>query len=209
MGGSTLTRLPVESWDVTPRLDLPPYELNTVCPVTGETSGLEDHHIWRRSFTGLGEENRDLYWVKYAEEIGDGTRREFTVKNRVALSPEAHQRITTNVARLEYRGTDLYYVEKGEEKKLDLNLHLMADGQGEKVGRRRRKPQAKTPEERKARANFTIRTPSGEEMIIPELVDQAAELLAPDCNWGDDVPSYHVVVAALYFLIQNYVPGQE
>ena len=85
----------------------------------------------------------------------------------------------------------------------------MADGQGEKVGRKRRAPQAKTAEERKARVNFTIKTPKGEEMIIPELVDDAAKLLAPDRNWDDDVPSYHVVVAALVFLIQNYVPGDE
>lgn len=202
-----MTRLPVDSWDVTPRFDLPPYELNTVCPVTGETSGLEDHHIWRRSFTALGQDNERLFWVEY--DNGDEGPQHFVVKNRVALSPEAHLRITTNVARLEYRGTDLYYVEKGEEKLLDLNLHLMADGQGEKVGRKRRKPQAKTPEERKARVNYSIRTPNGEEMIIPELVDQAAALLAPDQGWDDDVPSYHVVVAALYFLIQNYKPGQE
>lgn len=194
-----MTRLPVDTWLVTPRLDLPPYELNTVCPVTGEVSGLEDHHIFRRSFTALGEENRDLYWVQYADDDMNA----HVVKNRVALSPEAHQRITTNVARLEYRGADLYYIEGGEEKLLDLNLHLMADGQGEKVGRRRRKPQAKTPEERKARASFTIRTPKDEENILPELVDLARERLAPQMGWDEDVPAYFVVTAVLASFLQE------
>lgn len=194
-----MTRLPVDTWLVTPRLDLPPYELNTVCPVTGETSGLEDHHIFRRSFTALGEENRDLYWVQYADDDMNA----HVVKNRVALSPEAHQRITTNVARLEYRGADLYYIEGGEEKLLDLNLHLMADGQGEKVGRKRRSPQAKTPEERKARASFTIRTPKDEENILPELVDLARERLAPQMGWDEDVPAYFVVTAVLASFLQE------
>lgn len=157
-----MTRIPVASWDVSPRLDLPPYSLNTVCPVTGEITGLEDHHIFRRSFTALGKENRDLYWVEYGDEEDNW----FVVKNRVALSPEAHQRITTNIARLEYRGTDLYYIEKGEEKLLNLDLHLMADG--EKIARRRRQPKASTPEERKARKVFSIRTPEGEENVLPE-----------------------------------------
>lgn len=165
-----MTRLPVETWQVRPRLDLPLYELNTVCPVTGESSGLEDHHIFRRSFTALGKEQNDaLYWVEYIvpnEQGGADTGSDFVVRNRVALSPDAHQRITVNKARLEYRGIDLYYVEGGEEKKLDLNLRLMADG--EKVSRRRRKPKASTPEERKARVNYTIRTPKDEENVLPE-----------------------------------------
>jgi hypothetical protein len=195
----TVTRLPVDTWLVTPRLDIPAYELNTVCPVTGETSGLEDHHIWRRSFTALSKEENDaLYWVEV--HAGD-TKHMRLLRNRVALSPEAHFRITTNVARLEYRGTDLYYVERGEEKLLNLDLHLMADG--EKVTRKRRAKQASTPEERRARVNFTIRTPQDEENVLPELVEEARKLLAPEFGWGDDVPSYFVVTAALVKVIQG------
>lgn len=179
-----MTRLPVESWDVTPRFDIPPYELNTVCPVTGETSGLEDHHIFRRSFMAIGQDNRDLYWVDYvAQEHGLS----YVVKNRIALSPEAHARLTTNVARLEYRGVDLYYIEGGEEKLLDLNLRLMAEG--EKVTKRRRKPKASTPEERKARVNYSIRTPKDEENVLPE--------------WEESLRASPIIQAELSQLMDN------
>lgn len=192
-----MTRLPVDSWDVTARFDIPPYSLNTICPVTGEVSGLEDHHIFRRSFTALGQDNRDIYWIEYVD-LEEPAK--YTVKNRVALSPEAHQRITTNVARLEYRGTDLYYVEDGEEKLLNLDLHLMADG--EKVSKRRRKPNASTTEERKKRKSVSIWTPDGEDQIIPELIDAVREKLAPEMGWKDDVPAHYVVVAALAAALQ-------
>lgn len=177
-----MTRLPVDTWLATPRLDLPPYELNTICPVTGETSGLEDHHIFRRSFTALGKDNEDLYWV----EIHNGEKK--LLRNRVALSPEAHQRITTNAAHLEYRGVDLFYVEGEEEKKLDLNLKLMAPG--EKVSKRRKK--ASTPEERKARKTYTINTPAEEENILPELEDAIRDKYAEALGWSSTVPAYFV-----------------
>ena len=196
-----MTRLPVDSWEVTHRLDVPPYELNTICPVTGGMSGLEDHHIFRRSFTALGRGNEELYWVEYVEERESGLRVSHVVKNRVALSPEAHLRITTNVARLEYRGTDLYYIEDEEEKLLNLDLHLMADG--EKVTKRRRKANASTPEERKQRKSYSVWTPQGEENVIPELLELATQKLAPEMNWQEDVPAYYVVVAALTLVIQS------
>lgn len=193
-----MTRLPIESWDITPRFDIPPYSLNTVCPVTGEITGLEDHHIWRRSFTALGQDNRELYWIEYKDHSYSGQG--VVVKNRVALSPEAHQRITANIARLEYRGTELYYIEKGEEKLLDLNLRLMAGG--EKISRRRRQPKAASPEERKARKVFSIRTPEGEENVLPEweeILRTSPGLLSDLSEQMDDpekASSYWVWVAA-------------
>ena len=60
-----------------------------------------------------------------------------------------------------------------------------------------RKPKATTPEERKARVNFTIKTPKDEEMVIPELVESLREKWAAEMGWKKDVPSYYVVVAAL------------
>jgi hypothetical protein len=195
-----VTRLPVDTWEIYPRLDIPPYELNTVCPVTGETSGLEDHHIWRRSFTALGEPNRDLFWVEYQEYDDLGFETDIVLaRNRVALSRDAHERITTNRARLEYRGEDLYYIEGEEEKKLDLNLRLM---EGSEKVTKRRKPAASTPEERKARVNFTIKTPPGEEQIIPELVQQAREAWAGEMGWSDNVPAHYVTVAAFVRALQ-------
>lgn len=61
----------------------------------------------------------------------------------------------------------------------------------------KRQRQARTPEERKARASYTIRTPKDEENVLPELVDLARERLAPEMGWKDNVPSYFVVVAVL------------
>lgn len=88
-----MTLLPTDSWNVKPRLDLPPYELNDVDPVDGAKFGLEDHHIWRKSFTALSKEDgKRLFWV----ELEDGT----VVPNRVALSNATHSAITTNRARL-------------------------------------------------------------------------------------------------------------
>jgi hypothetical protein len=201
-----VTRLPVESWAVLPRLDVPPYELNTICPVTGDASGLEDHHIFRRSFTALGKEENDaLYWVEldrpedHPEEAGP------VVKNRVALSPEAHLRITTNRARLEYRGTELWYIEGAEQKKLDLNLRLMEGS--EKLSKPRRKPKATTAAERKARVNYSVRTPAGEEMVMPEQCEVLKDLLEPELSELMDDPSkaspYWVWTTAASVIIQE------
>lgn len=200
-----MTRLPVDSWDVLPRLDIPPYTVNTICPVTGDASGLEDHHIFRRSFTALSKEDNDaLYWVEYRAAVDSDET--YVVKNRVALAPEAHLRVTTNRAFLKYQGADLYYVEGGPdgklvEKKLNLDLHLMADG--EKVTKRRRKANASTPEERKQRKSYSVWTPQGEQNVIPELLELATEKLAPEMNWQEDVPAYYVIVAALTLVIQS------
>jgi hypothetical protein len=200
-----MTRLPVESWHVVPRFDIPSYELNTVCPITGEAFNLEDHHIFRRSFMAIGKENLDLYWVEYfegndLENLTNPWENEgHIVKNRVALSPEAHHRITTNQGRLEYRGAELWYLEGDEEKLLDLNLRLMEGT--EKVSKRRKK--ASTPEERRARVNFSIRTPDGEEQIIPELVQQGREAWGDALGWSEDVPAHFVVVTAFAKALQG------
>lgn len=188
-----MTRHPVDTWLVIPRLDIPPYSLNTVCPVTGETFGLEDHHIFRRSFSALGAEKNDaLYWV----EVQDGDKT--ILKNRIALSPSAHERLTTNRARLEYRDGGLFYIEGEEEKRLDLTMHLMAEG--EKVSKPRRK---KAPENPKERTRLLIHVPADEVNVLPELIDAAREKLAPELGWSEDVPAYFVVVAALAAVLQD------
>ena len=68
-----------------------------------------------------------------------------------------------------------------------------------------KKPRAKkasTPEERKARKNFTIGTPQGEEQIIPELVEQGRQAWAEELGWSESVPAYFVVVAAFVKALQ-------
>lgn len=63
--------------------------------------------------------------------------------------------------------------------------------------KQKRKPKASTPEERKARVNFTVRTPKAEENVLPELVELAREKLVPVMGWDDDVPAYFVLTAVL------------
>jgi hypothetical protein len=67
----------------------------------------------------------------------------------------------------------------------------------------KRKPKASTPAERKARVNFSIKTPKGEENILPELVESAREAWCETMGWKDDVPAYFVVVAALTKALQE------
>ena len=70
---------------------------------------------------------------------------------------------------------------------------------------KQKKPRAKkasTPEERKARKNFTIGTPKDEENVIPELVEAGREAWAEELGWSENVPSYFVVVAAFAKALQ-------
>lgn len=194
-----MTRLPVDTWNVQPCHDLPPYDLNEVCPVTGESAELEDHHIFRRSFTAQGKEgNQNLWWVRYVDEE---TGVVWVVRNRIALSPEAHARITTNRAKLEYRGDDLWYIEGDQELNLNLRFRLLS--REEKISKPRRK-KASTAEERKARVNYCIRTPKDEENVIPELQDMIRELLdLVDIGISSTVSAYHIHVRALVLLMDE------
>lgn len=192
-----MTRLPIESWQIKPRLDLGTYELNETCPVTGEIGDLEDHHIWRRSFTGLGQDNNMLYWV-----CNEATGRVYP--NRVALDTAAHERITTNRARLEFdEAGDLWYVEGEEKKKLDIVFRLMTGD--EKVARPRKK--RTQSDEKRPRQVVSVWVPvdsreNGAE-ALDTLIDSAREKLAPVMNWNEDVPAYFVLVAVLHDWLTN------
>lgn len=189
-----MTKLPIDSWRVAPRFDLGSYELNTVCPVTGETVGLEDHHIWRRSFTALGKENEKLFWVEALE--GDRTH---IYPNRVALSPMVHERLTTNRAHLKFVNDVLVYVESGEEKTLDLHFKLMEAG--EKISKPRRKNQK--VEKAREKTTYTIRKPRDEEMVLPELEEAIREKYADQMGWDEDVPAYFVWALAGAIALQQ------
>lgn len=69
--------------------------------------------------------------------------------------------------------------------------------------KQKRKPKASTPEQRKARVNYTVRTPKDEENILPELIDLAREKLVPQMGWDDDVPAYFVLTAVLSRFVQE------
>ena len=96
-----MTRLPIESRLAVDRPDLPEYEINKACPVTGEVTGLENHHVWRRSA------GYPSWWV----ELPDGT----VVGNRINLSSAAHYRLTVNKARIVYEDGVFYWDEAGEK----------------------------------------------------------------------------------------------
>lgn len=64
-----------------------------------------------------------------------------------------------------------------------------------KVKPRRKK--TTTPEERKERKTVQIRTPAGEEQIIPELVDLVREKRAEQMGWSSSVPAHYIIVYAL------------
>jgi hypothetical protein len=95
-----VTRLPAEDRLVVDRTDLPEYPLNEWCPVTGEAFNLERHHCWPRRYVSG-------WWA----ELRNGD----VVGNIIALSPKAHERITTNRAAIVYEDGLFYWDEAGEK----------------------------------------------------------------------------------------------
>ncbi len=85
-----MTRLPTDSWDIKPRTDLHPFELNKTCAHPDcHFHNLENHHIWRRSF---GAHFGSAWWIE------DGNGRVWP--NRVGLCNEHHRMVTENEARI-------------------------------------------------------------------------------------------------------------
>lgn len=80
---------------------------------------------------------------------------------------------------------------------------------GSVEGKPKRRKRATTSEERKARVNYTVKTPKDEENVIPELVDAAREALHEEMGWDDDVPAYFVITAALSALLQSRTSGRR
>lgn len=102
-----MTLLPVDSWSVEPLSPdvYPAYALNTVCahPQCAQASGLENHHLWRRSF-GPGFRNAWGVSMAVTTEYDDGTSEteEREVPNRVHLCNRHHIAVTENRARITY-----------------------------------------------------------------------------------------------------------
>ena len=108
-----MTRLPVDTRLAVDRPDLPEYELNRACPVTGEITGLENHHLFRRS---AGYRS---WWV----ELPDG----LIVANRINLSSAAHYRLTVNKARIVFIDNRFYWDEAGEQILLSWQPYIIFD----------------------------------------------------------------------------------
>lgn len=206
-----MTRLPHESRRVRPRLDLPAYKLNTVCPITGLADNLEDHHIWRRSFTALGSENQDLYWVELYVEYADAV---FILPNRVNLHSMAHERITTNRATLEFdeKDSNWYYTEGDTRTRVPLGMRLVTPFEDTKPHAARR-PKTKTPKEpARNRATYSVRVPKdasedGAE-ILEQYVDRAREYYREERGWTETVPSYFPLESALYDWQRVFIGGE-
>lgn len=60
----------------------------------------------------------------------------------------------------------------------------------------KRRKTATTSEERKARVTYSVKTPKGEENVLPELEEALREKLHEEMGWQDDVPAYFVWAAA-------------
>jgi hypothetical protein len=70
-------------------------------------------------------------------------------------------------------------------------------------GKPKRKKKATTSAERKARVNWTVRTPEGEENVIPELVDDARGILKEKMDTDKTPTDYHVITAALITFVRG------
>ena len=136
-----MTRLPVDTRLAVDRPDLPEYELNKACPVTGEITGLENHHLWRRR-------EYPSYWV----ELPTGE----IVGNRIMLSSAAHFRVTVNKARIVYEGGLFYWDEAGEKVPLRWQPPTWLGGHIQSV-------QMEINPDLQPSANFSGEIPPGEE----------------------------------------------
>ena len=202
-----MTHRPHQSWNIVDRPDLPEYELNKACPVTGEVTGLERHHISPRS---AGTRS---WWV----ELEDGT----VVGNIVNLSPSAHYRVTVNKARISYEDGLFYWEEAGFktslrwqpptlDDKVDLDIFPKEDptnivfartpqeGEECKLCKRRvpHKKKATSPKTKVA----SIRVPIGDAETFEELIDAAAEHMGakakPHHKWS-------TIVVGLALILQT------
>ena len=59
-----------------------------------------------------------------------------------------------------------------------------------------RQKRASTPEERRARKSYTVKTPASEENVLKELEDALRDHLREEMGWTETVPAYFVWVAA-------------
>lgn len=65
------------------------------------------------------------------------------------------------------------------------------------------KKKARKKLEKIERINTQIRTPKGEQNVLPDLIDQFREKHKEEMGWQDDVPDYYPTVAALVLALQS------
>jgi hypothetical protein len=132
---------------------------------------------------------------KHHRVLGD--RSDNRAVNILLVDDEVHRWIHANPAEAMELG---WIVSKHDDpENVSVRIPKAIVAQPEKKPRQKK---ASTPEERKARKNFTIGTPKDEENVIPELVEAAREAWAEELGWSSTVPSYFVVVAAFAKALQ-------
>jgi hypothetical protein len=67
---------------------------------------------------------------------------------------------------------------------------------GSREGKPKRKKQATTSAEKKAKVTYSIKTPKDEENVLPELEETLRDEFREEMGWKEDVPAYFVWVAA-------------
>lgn len=112
---------------------------------------------------------------------------DFEVHEWIEKHPEEARELGWSVSRYE------------DPENVSITIPKSVLQQPEKKPRQKR---ASTPEERKARKNYSITTPNGEEQIIPELVQAGREAWGEELGWSPTVPAHYVIVAAFAKALQ-------
>lgn len=209
-----MTKLPHESWNVV-GVDGPDYEVNKLRCANPFCERFPDHahHLWRRSFI-IG----DVAWV----ELGF-LDPPVTVQNKTGLCFACHDEVTQDVAAIEWQDGQFVWVQEGwAATPLDpqpgrlgvVDVNLTLDPHGDHGSdevcptckRSRRKRVALPPGEKRKRKSWTVKVPDDAEDgadVLDTLVEEIAD------NWNMQYESatgrYHVLVPALYAVIQNNI----
>lgn len=96
----------------------------------------------------------------------------------------------------EYRPGVVSFYDDGVEGEW-LRVGPLNPQPGSREGKPKRRKKSSSSEERKDRKVLQIRTPAGEEQIIPELVDAVRELRREQMGWSETAPPHYVIVYAL------------
>ena len=231
--------LPTSTWMVTPvePEELGPYILNDVCaaPDCGHWIGLEDHHIWSRSFL----KDKKAWWVTVvSDDVG-----QVVAPNRVALCPLHHLEVTGGIgghkARIVYEDGTFYWQALGNgtepvplapqpgpqtivnEPQVDTEatdahehdhdvLCPKCHGKGRVPKPREREPQDE--EERPSPKNFQLHIPKGAQpdgwQNMRTLVEHAQEKVKASGYLDYDSPFWSVMYGLAWFDI-NFDPERE
>lgn len=192
------------------------YPLNKVCahPECTEPA-VDPHHAFPRSAIGgdswfVGIDYLDQppeTWPK--EGLVEGI---LIIPHVTGLCREHHEQVERHDAWIKLDGGVWTWWDRGEDA-MDpdggfhdrfLELGALSPQPGSAEGKPKRKKRAATSEERKARKTWSVKTPAGEENIIPELMEQARAIVDEGFGEGEPVTDYIALVAVLHDYIERH-----